>query len=69
MRNFGDKDLVPLDLELERIVRRIRKGNKEQTEFEHKSMENVEDFREGEEVDIQSTRGESLPQFALPMED
>ena len=32
-------------------------------------MENVEGFREGEEVDIQSTRGESVPQSAPPMED
>ena len=44
MRKFGDKDQVPLDLELEKIVRRIRKGNKERIEFEQKSMENVEGF-------------------------
>ena len=32
-------------------------------------MENVEAFREGEEVDIQSTKRESVPQSTLPMED
>ena len=32
-------------------------------------MENVEGFREREEVDIQSTSGESVPQSAHPMED
>ena len=42
MRKFGDNDLVPLDPELERTVRRIRKVKKERFEFEHKSMENVE---------------------------
>ena len=31
-------------------------------------MENVEGFREGEEVDIQSTSEESVPLSALPME-
>ena len=62
MRKFGNKDLVPLDPKLERTVRRIRKEKKkEQTEFEHKSMANVEGFREGEEVDIQSTDREDVP--------
>ena len=46
MQKFGDKDLVSLDSKLERIVRQIRKGKKEKTEFEHKSMENMEGFRE-----------------------
>ena len=69
MQKFGDKDLVPLDSKLERIVRQIRKGKKEQTEFENKSMENMEGFREGEEVDIQSTSEESVPQSAPPMKD
>ena len=32
-------------------------------------MENVEGFREGEDVDIQSTSGESVLQSAPPMED
>ena len=32
-------------------------------------MENVESFRKSEEVDIQSTSGESVPQSAHPMED
>ena len=32
-------------------------------------MENVEGFREGEEVDIQSTNGESVPYLAPPMEE
>ena len=32
-------------------------------------MENIEGCREGEEVAIQSTRGESVPQSALPMAD
>ena len=31
-------------------------------------MENVEGFREGEEVDIQSTSEGSVPLLALPME-
>ena len=31
-------------------------------------MENVEGFREGEEVGIQSTREESVPPSAFPME-
>ena len=32
-------------------------------------MENIEGCREGEEVDIKSTSGESMPQSASPMED
>ena len=32
-------------------------------------MENIEGCKEGEEVDIQSTSGESVPQSAPPMED
>ena len=32
-------------------------------------MENVEGFREGEEVGIQSTSGESVPQSTLPIVD
>ena len=32
-------------------------------------MENIEGFREGEEVDIQYTSGERVPQSAPPMED
>ena len=32
-------------------------------------MENVEGFREGKEVDIQSASGESVPQLAPPKED
>ena len=52
MRKFSEKNLVPLDLELERTLRRIRKGKEEQVEDEQKSMENVEGFREGEDVDI-----------------
>ena len=32
-------------------------------------MENVEGLREGEEVDIQSTSGEIVPQSTPPMED
>ena len=32
-------------------------------------MENVEYFREGEAVDIQSTSGKSVPQLAPPMEE
>ena len=69
MRKFGDKDQVTLDLELERIVRQIRKDKKERIEFEQKSMTNVEGFGEGEEVHIQSTNGEGVPQLAPPMED
>ena len=53
MRKFGNENLVPLDPKLERTLRRIRKGKEEQTEVEQISMENVEDFREGEEVDVQ----------------
>ena len=62
MRKFDNKDLVHLDPELEITVRRIRKGKKERTEFEHKSMENVESYREREEVDVQSTSRESVAQ-------
>ena len=52
MRKFGDKNLVLLDLELEMTLRGIRKGKEEQIEVEQKKMENVEGFREGEEIDI-----------------
>ena len=69
MRKFGAKNLVPLDLELERTLRQIRKGKEEQAEIEHKSMEIVEGFKEGEKVNVNSTSGESLPQSAPPMED
>ena len=48
-------------MKLERTMRLIRKGKKERTEVGPKSMENVEGFREGEEVYIQSTSGESVP--------
>ena len=61
MQKFGDKDLVPLDSELERTVRRIRKDKKEQIEFEQKSMANDEGFKGREEVDIQSTNEEDVP--------
>ena len=46
MQKFGDKDLVPLDPELERTLRQIRKDKMEEMEFEHKSMANVEGSRE-----------------------
>ena len=46
MRKFGDKDLVPLDSELEMTLRRIRKGKKERIEFEQQLVETVEGFRE-----------------------
>ena len=69
MQKFGDKDLAPLDLDLERTLRQIRKGKKERTEFEHKSMKNFESCREGEEVDIQSISEESVPQSTPPMKD
>ena len=69
MRKFGDTDLVPLDLESEQTVRQIKKGKKEQTEVEQKSMVNVKGFKEGEEVDIQSINREDVPQIAPPMED
>ena len=32
-------------------------------------MENVEGYREGEEVEVNSTNGETVPQSAPPMED
>ena len=38
---FGDTNLVSLDLELERTLRRLRKGKKEHIEIEKQSMENV----------------------------
>ena len=69
MRKFGDKDLVPLNPKLERTLIRIRKGKKEQSEFEQQSMGNVESCREGEEIDIQSTCGESVSQSVPPMEE
>ena len=69
MRKFGDKNLVPLDSELERTLRRLCKGKKECIGIEQQSMENVQGFREGEEVDIQSTSRESVPQSAPPMEE
>ena len=69
MQRFGDRDLVPLYPEFEGTLKQIRKGKKEQTEIEHKSMENVEGCREGEEVDIQSMSGESVPPSTHPMED
>ena len=61
--------MVPLDPVLERTLRRIRKGKEEQTKIKHKSMENVEGFREGEKVDVQSTSGVSVPYLASPMEE
>ena len=48
MRKFGDKNLVPLDLELEKALRRIRKYKRELTEVKKKSMENSKGFREEE---------------------
>ena len=69
MRKCRNKDLAPLDSELERTLIQIRKVKKERTEFEQKSIENVEGCREREEVDIQSTSGESVPQSTPPMEN
>ena len=37
--------------------------------IEQKSMENVEGFREGEEVNVQSTSGESVSHSSPPMEE
>ena len=36
MRKFGDKNLVPLDLELEKALRRIRKYKRELAEVKKK---------------------------------
>ena len=45
MRNFSVENLVPLDLELEKTLRKISKGKKEAIEFGDKSMDNLEGFR------------------------
>ena len=48
-------------------MRKIRKVKRQDVESLNKPMENIEGLRE-EEVEIQLTSGESVPQPAPPME-
>ena len=67
MQKFGGENLVPLNLELERTLRKIRKDKKEAIEFGDKSMNNLDRFREEEEVVSRS--GESVSPHTPPMDN
>ena len=67
MQKFGGENLVPLNLELERTLRKIRKDKKEAIEFGDKSMNNLDRFKEEEEV--VSRRGESVSPHTSPMDN
>ena len=64
MQKFIVENLVPLDLELEKKLRKIIKEKKEAIEFEGNSMENLEGFRKV----VVSKSGESVPPHDPPME-
>ena len=50
MRRLGAKNVIPLDLEIEETLRKIRKDKRATTQTEQKPMDNMNGFRE-EEVD------------------
>ena len=49
MRRLRAENLIPLDLEIEETLRRIRRDTRAASQLEHQPMENMEDFI-GEEV-------------------
>ena len=46
MRRLRVGNLIPLYLEIEETLRRIRRDKRAASQLEHQSMENMEDFRE-----------------------
>ena len=42
------KNLIPLDLEIEETLRRIRRDKRAASQLEHQPIKNMEDFREDE---------------------
>ena len=54
MQRSDNDNLISLDSELERTLRRIRKENKEATESEHRLMENLQGFVNEEDVESRS---------------
>ena len=48
MRRLRVETLIPLDLEIEKTLRRIQRYKKATIQLEHQPMENMEEFREEE---------------------
>ena len=46
MRRLRADNLIPLDLEIEETLKRIRRDKRAASQLEHQPMENMEDFRE-----------------------
>ena len=59
MRRLRAENLIPLDLEIEETLRRIRKDKRVASQLEHQLMENMEDFK-GEEVGSRMGDGATL---------
>ena len=57
MRRLGAKDLIPLDWEIEKTLKRIRQGKREATQMEQQPLEHMEGFGEEE---VRSRRGGSV---------
>ena len=47
-RRLGVEDLIPLDWEIEKTLKRIRKGKREATQMEQQPLEHLEGFEEEE---------------------
>ena len=48
MRRLGVEDLIPLDREIEKTLKRIRKGKREAIEMEQQPLEHMEGFQKEE---------------------
>ena len=59
MRRLRAENLIPLDLEIEETLRRIRKDKRVASQLDHQSMENMKDFK-GEEVGFRMGDGVTL---------
>ena len=62
---MGSDNLVPLDSEMERTLTKIKKDKREIEKLLETPMDNLEGFRE--EEDVVSRSGESLPPHTPPM--
>ena len=48
MRRLGVEDLIPLDWEIQKALKRIRQGKREATQMEQQPLEHMEGFGEEE---------------------
>ena len=60
MRRLRAENIIPLDLEIEPTLRRIRRDKRTVSQLEHQLMENMEDFKEEEEVGSRMGDGVTL---------